>query len=32
MPIQAPLNRQIIGCCYRIANTLGHGTRCTGWV
>ena len=25
MPIQDPLTQQIIGLCYRIANTLGHG-------
>ena len=25
MPIQDPLMQQIIGLCYRIANTLGHG-------
>ena len=25
MPIQDPLTQQIIGCCYRIANNLGHG-------
>lgn len=25
MPIQDPLTQQIIGFCYRIANTLGHG-------
>ncbi len=25
MPIQDPLTQQIIGCCYRIADTLGHG-------
>lgn len=25
MPIQDPLTQQIIGMCYRIANTLGHG-------
>jgi hypothetical protein len=25
MPIQDPLTRRIIGLCYRMANTLGHG-------
>jgi GxxExxY protein len=25
MPIQDPLTQKIIGLCYRIANTLGHG-------
>ena len=25
MPIQDPLTQQIIGFCYRIATTLGHG-------
>ena len=25
MPIQDPLTQQIIGLCYRVANTLGHG-------
>ena len=25
MPIHDPLTAQIIGCCYRAANTLGHG-------
>jgi hypothetical protein len=25
MPIQDPLTGRIIGLCYRVANTLGHG-------
>ena len=25
MPIQDPQTQQIIGLCYRVANTLGHG-------
>lgn len=25
MPISDPLSEQIIGCAYRVANTLGHG-------